>query len=86
VSCDVEVVTCSREDYIQKKLLSYEGNFSVRKTSSDYVYCRCDRGRTPSGKSSGDPTKSRANSCKSFVSFSFEQHGHFLGGYLLFFI
>ncbi|ELT99683.1 hypothetical protein CAPTEDRAFT_216329, partial [Capitella teleta] len=78
VLADVEIVQGSREDFVNTKLSSLVGYYSLRHEKKDYQYYLCQRGRASKGKSGGSPTKSRANSCTSLVSFSFEKHGLFL--------
>ncbi|XP_070563193.1 uncharacterized protein [Ptychodera flava] len=47
------------------------GNFSRKKEYGTITQFKCERFRKPSGQSTGDPTKSRANACEAYVSYKF---------------
>ncbi|ELU09453.1 hypothetical protein CAPTEDRAFT_200318 [Capitella teleta] len=81
VEFDAHVVRQEREAFIADQLssLSTSGHYVPRKiTGPDYHYYQCERSRKKSGRSSGDPSKTRANSCTGFVSFKFSTHGQIL--------
>jgi len=46
-------------------------------THKDYFYFACERSTKASGKSKGEPTMTRANSCKAYVSFKIIKDGCF---------
>ncbi|XDV16607.1 hypothetical protein PO909_016249 [Leuciscus waleckii] len=48
-------------------------------THKDYFYFACERSNKASGKSKGEPTKTRANSCKAYVSIKIIKDGCFTG-------
>ncbi|KAL0146736.1 hypothetical protein M9458_058076, partial [Cirrhinus mrigala] len=50
----------------------FKSSVSTRK---NYFYFACERSTKPSGKSKGEPTKTRANSCKAYVSFKLIKDG-----------
>ncbi|XP_056599812.1 uncharacterized protein LOC130417954 isoform X2 [Triplophysa dalaica] len=48
-------------------------------THKDYFYIACERSSKASGKSKGEPTKTRAYSCNAYVSFKIIKDGSFTG-------
>lgn len=48
-------------------------------THKDYFYFACERSTKASVKSKGEPTKTRDNSCKGYVSFKIIKDGSFTG-------
>ncbi|XP_078515592.1 uncharacterized protein LOC144780925 [Lissotriton helveticus] len=78
-STDVEVLPVfgSEEDFIQNYIDNLQadghGTFTVRKQRGSYIQRLCDRHNKAKGASSGSPSKTRANGCPAYVSFSFEQ-------------
>ncbi|XP_077864593.1 uncharacterized protein LOC102808709 [Saccoglossus kowalevskii] len=71
----------SQEDFINKHLnhLADEaiGRYTnLRKASSHQILYKCERCNNPTGKSKGCPSKTRANSCSSYVSFTFAKNAN----------
>ncbi|XP_067247240.1 guanylate-binding protein 4-like isoform X1 [Chanodichthys erythropterus] len=81
-----EVIPFSGEEtdfmqgYIKKLEEETKSTFkSAVSTHKDYFYFACERSTKASGKSKGEPTKTRANSCKAYVSFKIIKDGSFTG-------
>lgn len=81
-----EVIPFSGEEtdfmqgYIKKLEEETKSTFkSPVSTHKDYFYFSCERSTKASGKSKGEPTKTRANSCKAYVSFKIIKDGSFTG-------
>ncbi|KAJ1103517.1 hypothetical protein NDU88_000940 [Pleurodeles waltl] len=78
-STDVEVLPVfdSEEEFIQNYIDGLQadghGTFTVRKQRGSYIQRLCDRHNKAKGASSGSPSKTRANGCTAYVSFSFEK-------------
>lgn len=81
VETEVYLVTSSEDEfircYLDKMEENKEGRFqrSKRAESLSLKTFLCERHEKPRGKSQGNPSKTRANSCKSYVSFKFTGDG-----------
>ena len=81
VETEVYLVTSSEDEfiscYLDKMEKNKEGRFqrSKKAESLSLKTFLCERHEKPRGKSQGNPSKTRANSCKSYVSFKFTGDG-----------
>lgn len=56
-----------------------KGRFLYKKKRPNVIQWRCERSHHATGSSTGDPMKTRANSCPAYVSFQFVSSGSFRG-------
>ncbi|XP_045603905.2 uncharacterized protein [Procambarus clarkii] len=77
VGVHVLPVTMDRQDFIYDYLTKLydqkKGTFSKPKIFAKQTIYECERSNACKGRSSGDPTKTRANGCNAYVSFMFEE-------------
>ena len=74
---DVEIVKVTEEQFISGYIIKLENNnqgtFTRQKNKNTRGYKQflCERSGKPTGKSTGDPSQTRCNTCPAYVSFRF---------------